>query len=53
MNKVQQFFKDLSGSELPAVRVQIDPNTFVNLVLAIVISGALLMILYKLLFHKP
>lgn len=52
MNKVQEFFKALSGSELPAVKVGVDPNTFINLAIAVVGSGALLMILYFLLFHK-
>ena len=52
MNKIDEFFDKLTGKELPAVKVAIDPATLVNLFLTITLSGASLMLIYFLLFHN-
>lgn len=52
MNKVQDFFKQLSGSDLPTVKVGIDTATLINLYLTITFAAATIMLIYFLLFNK-
>lgn len=46
MNKVQEFFKGLTGSDAPVVKVGIDTNTLINLYLTIVLAAATILLMY-------